>query len=103
MNLNTKVSAGFRNVGDANAETVIVEDAPLNEVIRQLIRWIGDNSIAKRFDIMIGRDADYIKQKLNESRASKRIAVEDFEDEIAALMSRAPSDDPEDTWVPPSN
>lgn len=102
MRGDTKVTAGWRNVGDSNSPPIIMRDAPISLVLKGLIQWIGANSIAKRFDIVIGYDEEYIVQKLNESRAAKKVALDEFDSDIAALMNRAPSDDPEDTWVPPA-
>lgn len=102
MRGDTRVSAGWRNVGDSSSPPIIMEDAPISLVIKGMIQWIGANSIAKRFEFIIGKDPEYIRQKLNESRASKKVALEEFDDEITALLNRAPSDDEEDTWTPPT-
>lgn len=102
MRGDTRVSAGWRNVGDSSSPPIIMEDAPISLVIKGMIQWIGVNSIAKRFEFIIGKDPEYIRQKLNESRASKKVALEEFDDEITALLNRAPSDDEEDTWTPPT-
>jgi hypothetical protein len=102
MQMNTVVSIGFRNVGDSSSEPSILEDAPISDAIRWLIQKIGDHSLAKRFDIIIGKDPEYIRQKLNESRNARKVAIEDFDADVMALMNRMPSDDPEDTWTPPT-
>ena len=102
MRGDTQVSAGWRNVGDSTSPPIVMEDAPISLVLKAMIQWVGANSIAKRFEFIIGKDPEYIKQKLNESRAAKKVALEEFDDDIMALMNRAPTDDPEDNWTPPA-
>lgn len=104
MRSDTRVSAGWRNVGDAKSPPMIMEDAPISLVLKGLIQWIGVNSIAKRFEIIIGSDPEYIKQKLNDSRNSKKLDAEEFDDAIAAMLERVPDDEStnnEDNWTPP--
>lgn len=102
MRGDTKVCVGFRNVGDANDEPQYMNEAPLTDVIRVLIQYLGGVTMNKRIEIIVGRDPEYIKKRMEESRAAKAVRLEEFDDQINALMERGPSDDAEDTWIPPA-
>lgn len=104
MRGNTKVCVGFRNIGDAAESPQYMDDAPLTDVIRVIINYLGAVVMNKRVEIVIGRDMEYIRSRFEDSRAAKAVRDEVFDDEIRALMERGPqeTDDPEDTWVNPT-
>lgn len=101
MRATTKVSIGLRNVGDTLSEPKYLDDAPVSDAIRFIIQYLGETTMNKRIEIVIGRDPEYIHKRMEESRVSKTVRLEEYDDEITAMLERGPSDDPEDTWIPP--
>lgn len=98
--LGTTVAIGWRNIGDSESEATVVE-APLHEVWKQLTHWMVDVTIAKRIDIVVGRNKADVLQRFTTSRAAKETSKEEFADEISAMLERVPDEDNPDVWVPP--
>lgn len=98
--LNTTVVIGWRNIGDVDSEVNLVE-APLSDVWKQLTHWMVDVTIAKRIDIVVGRNKAEVEQRFTTSRAAKESNKEVFMDEVTAMLERVPEDGNEEVWVPP--
>lgn len=102
MRGDTKVCVGVRNVGNSSEEPKYLDDAPLSDAIRFMIQYLGGVVMNKRIEIIIGRDPEYTRKRLEESRTARAVTFEEFDDEVTAMLARGPSDDPEDNWVPPT-
>lgn len=102
MRGDTKVCVGVRNVGDASSEPKYLDEAPLSDAIRFMIQYLGATTMNKRIEIIIGRDPEYTRKRLEESRIAKAVTFEEYDDEVTAMLARGPTDDPEDDWVPPT-
>lgn len=99
MRGDTKIFLAARNVGDSNHEGE-VWDGPAADVLKDLIRWIGETTIARRIDIAIGRDFESISNRILGTRATNKINEELVADEIAAMLARVENEepDPEDDY-----
>lgn len=100
MRGNTKVVIAARNIGDSNHGGDTFE-GNADEGLKWIIRFVANTTMARRIDIVIGRDFDEVWNRIAGTKINREIAEDDIMSEMEALMA-IPSDDPEDDYKGPS-
>lgn len=99
MRGNTNVVWAARNVGDSN-DSGQIHEGSVNVMLRWMIRYMGEVTLARRIDIAVGRTYDEVYKRIMSERANKAIEEDELLAEVEALMNREP--DEEDDYQGPS-
>lgn len=99
MRANTKIVIAARNIGDSNHGGDTFEGT-VEEGIRWIIRFLANVTMARRVDIIVGRDLNEVWNQIAGTKINKQIAEDDLMAEMERLMS-LPTDD-EDNYTGPT-
>lgn len=92
MKGDTHVFWAARNVGNSNHETE-TGNGSVQEFLSWHIKFFARMTLARRIDVAVGRSADEVLNRIAGTKAAREIDDLALQDDIAALMNRAPVDD----------